>query len=209
MPRTGYARLVSQRPFHHGNLRVVLLDEAAEMVRTHGVDGLSLRELARRAGVSHGAPRSHFVDRQALLDALGELGFDRLTHEVQRAIAEGSTTLDRFRRVAQAYVDFAIDNAALMDLMFSAKTSGRPGEVQDAAARLFTILDESMGPRRATTEPDDAREVFKLLFGATMQGIAALVASHRISRTQGDRLVEAAADTMLESRLGRSAISHG
>lgn len=200
---------MSQRPFHHGNLRAVLLDQAAEMVRTHGVEGLSLRELARRAGVSHGAPRSHFADRQALLDALGELGFVRLADEVQGAIAAGTTLQDRFRRVAQAYVDFAIDNASLMDVMFNAKTSDRPGAVQDAAARLFTILDESMGPQRASEQSDDAREVFKLLFGATMQGIATLVASGRISRTQGDRVVEAATHTMLESRLGRSATSDG
>ncbi len=60
---------MSERPFHHGNLRAVLLDEAVAVLRETGVDGLSLRDLARRAGVSHGAPRSHFVDRQALLDA--------------------------------------------------------------------------------------------------------------------------------------------
>uniref|UniRef100_UPI00114CC8DF TetR family transcriptional regulator n=1 Tax=Curtobacterium sp. UCD-KPL2560 TaxID=1885315 RepID=UPI00114CC8DF len=56
----------------------VLLDEAVAALRESGVEGLSLRELARRAGVSHGAPRSHFVDRRALLDALAVLGFERL-----------------------------------------------------------------------------------------------------------------------------------
>lgn len=65
---------MTERPFHHGNLRAVLLDEAGAVVRESGVGGLSLRDLARRAGVSHGAPRSHFVDRQALLDALAERG---------------------------------------------------------------------------------------------------------------------------------------
>ncbi|WAP58220.1 helix-turn-helix domain-containing protein [Streptomyces sp. S465] len=63
---------MSVRPFHHGNLRAVLLDQAELVLRERGIDALSLRELAREAGVSHGAPRSHFIDRNALLDALAE-----------------------------------------------------------------------------------------------------------------------------------------
>ncbi len=66
---------MSERPFHHGNLRTVLLDRAEMALRTKGVEELSLRELAREVGVSHGAPRSHFIDRKALLDALAERGF--------------------------------------------------------------------------------------------------------------------------------------
>src|SRR5947209_2974095 len=66
------------RPYHHGNLRAELLAAAEQTVRERGVEALSLRELARRVGVSHGAPRRHFADRQALLDALAQAGFDRL-----------------------------------------------------------------------------------------------------------------------------------
>jgi len=56
--------------YHHGNLRQVLLEKAAESIRERGVGGLSLRDLARRAGVSHGAPARHFPDKAALLTAL-------------------------------------------------------------------------------------------------------------------------------------------
>ena len=68
----------TERPYHHGNLRGALLDAAERTVRERGVQALSLRELAREIGVSHGAPRRHFPDRQALLDALAESGFERL-----------------------------------------------------------------------------------------------------------------------------------
>ena len=68
----------SERPYHHGNLRSALLAAAERTVRERGVQDLSLRELAREIGVSHGAPRRHFPDRQALLDALAESGFERL-----------------------------------------------------------------------------------------------------------------------------------
>src|SRR3954453_21421902 len=72
-----YARWVaSPRTYHHGNLRATLL-EHAEAALAAGSD-LSLRELARQAGVSHGAPRRHFADKQALLDALAVDGFERL-----------------------------------------------------------------------------------------------------------------------------------
>src|ERR1035437_9150796 len=77
---TSFARLesVTERPYHHGSLRTALLAHAERTVRERGVQDLSLRELAREIGVSHGAPRRHFPDRQALLDALAEAGFARL-----------------------------------------------------------------------------------------------------------------------------------
>ncbi|RIJ57215.1 TetR/AcrR family transcriptional regulator [Clavibacter phaseoli] len=200
---------MTTRPFHHGNLRAVLLEQAEAMLRTDGTDGLSLRELARQAGVSHGAPRSHFIDRQALLDALAERGFTRLTEDVRSALATRGSLHARFVRVARAYVDFAVEDAALMELMFQAKTGAAAGPVRDASLRLFQVLDEAMGdPDGDDADPDgDARERFKLLFAATMQGIAALVAARRISREQGDVLVREAMDAMLESRLGARAIT--
>lgn len=200
---------MTERPFHHGNLRAALLDEAVTVLRSSGVDGLSLRDLARRVGVSHGAPRSHFVDRQALLDALAVQGFDRLRQRTREALAAGRDLPDRFHRVAQAYVDFAIDDAALMELMFQAKADGGGAAVQEAAGALFTELDQAMGPRRAATDTDTGgadRDAFKLLFAATMQGIAALVASHRIPRPEGDRLVDVAMTMMLGSELAARTI---
>ncbi|ROQ40001.1 TetR family transcriptional regulator [Frondihabitans sp. PhB188] len=197
---------MTQKPFHHGNLRAVLLDEATMVLRESGVDGLSLRDLARRAGVSHGAPRSHFVDRQSLLDALAELGFDRLTVAVRTALGGAGDLSARFGRVARAYVDFAIDDAALMELMFQAKATGRPGRIEEAAGALFSTLDGALGARSAEGD-DESRDVFKMLFAATMQGIAALVASGRIERAQGDRLVDAAMETMLGSALGMRAVT--
>lgn len=194
-------------PFHHGNLRAALLDEAAEVLRRSGLDGLSLRDLARRVGVSHGAPRSHFRDRQALLDALAVSGFDRLTAQVRRELTNAEGLEERFHRVAQVYVDFAVDDAALLELMFQAKVTGGADSVDDAAAALFAALDEAAGPRADDGADADARNQFKLLFAATMQGIAALVVSHRIERAQGQRLVDAATETMLGSQLATRALS--
>ncbi|WP_380172530.1 TetR/AcrR family transcriptional regulator [Kineococcus sp. DHX-1] len=183
---------MTRQSFHHGNLRAVLLDEAERTLREHGVDELSLRDLARRAGVSHGAPRSHFVDRRALLDALAERGFSRLTEDV--AAAGGAFPGDlpaRLRAVATTYVQFAVTDAALMDLMFSTKT-GSPTTAA-AAGRLFATFDELFDADfEAGRFRSVEKERTKLLFVAALQGIAALVTSRRVTADRGEGLVEEA-----------------
>lgn len=194
---------MTSRPFHHGNLRAVLLEQAEVMLRDGGVDALSLRELARQAGVSHGAPRSHFIDRQALLDALSERGFDRLTEKITVALDSRGTLEERFRLVGHAYVDFAVDDAALVELMFAAKMNEPAGLVHDAGVRLFQVLDEAIvSDSSEGPAADDARNRFKLLFAATMQGTATLIAARRITRSQGDVIVDDATDALLTSALG-------
>src|SRR3954451_19461203 len=84
------------RRYHHGNLRSELLEAAERTLATRGAGELSLRELARELGVSHAAPRRHFRDKQALLDALAENGFERLGRSLDRAMARaGSGFPDR------------------------------------------------------------------------------------------------------------------
>lgn len=185
---------MTHQPFHHGNLRAVLLDQAEQTLRGGGVDDLSLRELARRAGVSHGAPRSHFVDRQALLDALAERGFHRLTEEIDAAATPYPDDLvGRLRAVAGAYVRFAVTDASLLELMFSTKGTAAPAEVQAAAARFFSTFGEMFSVdfragRFRSTDPDRT----KLLFVAVLQGVASLTASRRITEDQGAELVHEA-----------------
>ncbi|OOB89556.1 TetR/AcrR family transcriptional regulator [Rathayibacter sp. VKM Ac-2630] len=184
-------------PFHHGNLRAELLEQAETLLRSDGVDALSLRELARRAGVSHGAPRSHFVDRQALLDALAVSGFDRLTEAARAAVESPGAFPERFRRVGRAHVAFAVEHAALMELMFRLGAGGGP--VQEAAARLFQVLDGALtgGP---SGDPG-ARERFQRLFAASVQGTAALVIAQRVTPEQGEVLIDDATAALLGSEL--------
>jgi AcrR family transcriptional regulator len=185
---------VSGRPFHHGNLRAVLLDEAEAVLRERGIDALSLRKLAREAGVSHGAPRSHFIDRGALLDALAERGFIRLADEMRAAAAHApGGYAGALHAAGSAYLMFAVRESALLDLMFAAKADGPSAAVGNAAERFFGTLTEIMS---AGVEAGayDARDVGRLtlLLGATVQGIAAFVASRRITTSQGDALVDEA-----------------
>ena len=170
---------MTQRPYHHGNLRTALLEQAELTVRERGVQALSLRELAREIGVSHGAPRRHFPDRQALLDALAEMGFARLGAELRGAVdGAGEDFVARLRASAAAYVEFATRDAALLELMFAGKHREGAGTLEVAADRAFSVLLEliQQGQAEGALEPGEPEGVGLVLF-ATIHGIASLVSS--------------------------------
>jgi AcrR family transcriptional regulator len=182
---------MADRPYHHGNLRAALLAQAEETLRDQGLEGLSLRELARQTGVSHGAPRRHFADRQALLDALAESGFARLGAELRGAAESAGEGYEaRLRATATAYVRFAIRDAALLELMFAGKQHEQAGALHEAADRAFSVILKLIeeGQSNAALEPGDPEHIGLLLF-ATMQGLAALVTAGIVAPEQVDSLV--------------------
>jgi AcrR family transcriptional regulator len=194
---------MAERPYHHGNLRTALLAQAERTVRERGVQDLSLRELAREVGVSHGAPRRHFPDRQALLDALAEAGFARLGAELRGAVeAAGPDFEARLRATAAAYVRFATRDPALLELMFAGKHREESGALHEAADRAFSVMLEliQQGQADGILEPGQPDRVGLVLF-ATIQGIAALVTGGMIGAEQLDELVtEAIAHFLRGSR---------
>jgi AcrR family transcriptional regulator len=182
---------VTQRPYHHGNLRTALLEQAERTVRERGVRELSLRELAREVGVSHAAPRRHFPDRQALLDALAESGFERLGAELRSAVDDAGEDFEaRLQATATAYVRFATRDAALLELMFAGKTREESGALHEAADRAFAVMLAliEQGQAQGTLEPGSPERVGLVLF-ATIQGIAALVTGGIVAPEQLDELV--------------------
>src|SRR5690242_21230127 len=97
--------------YHHGDLKAVILAQAAMLVAERGADGVSLRELARAAGVSHAAPAHHFTDRRGLFTALATEGFTLLA----AALAD---TKPEFAYAARVYVQFALDHPGHYAVMF-------------------------------------------------------------------------------------------
>jgi AcrR family transcriptional regulator len=184
-------RGVNGRPYHHGNLRAALLAEAERTVRDQGIDHLSLRDLARQAGVSHAAPRRHFADRHALLDALGETGFLRLGDEVRAAVDTAGDDYERqLRAAATAYVRFATRDAALLELMFVVKRGQHSPALDDASGRLFATFDDLLrqGQQAGELQLGDPDRV-RLLLLAAIQGTAALVTSGSVDAGQADQLI--------------------
>jgi AcrR family transcriptional regulator len=127
-----------ERPnYHHGDLRAVILAEAARLVAERGADRVSLRELARGAGVSHAAPAHHFTDRRGLFTALATQGF-RLLAEALIA-ARG-----RFADAALAYVRFAIEHPGHYQVMFN-KSLLDAADTELAAAEAAAGAELSRG----------------------------------------------------------------
>ncbi|MBK6813759.1 MAG: TetR/AcrR family transcriptional regulator [Sandaracinaceae bacterium] len=105
--------------YHHGDLRNELLTAAVDVARERGIEGLSLRECARRAGVSHAAPYRHFEDKNALLLALADQGFTWLTAAGQRAMEGLDDPRARLDAYGVAYVRFAVTHPIHFRLMFT------------------------------------------------------------------------------------------
>jgi AcrR family transcriptional regulator len=101
-------------PYHHGDLRRAILDAAIESISTSGSAALSLRELSRRAGVSHAAPIHHFGDKAGVLTALAAEGYDLLADEL--------ATGNDFVEAGVAYVRFAVTHKAHFEVMFRPDT---------------------------------------------------------------------------------------
>lgn len=102
------------RPYHHGDLRRAVLDAAVEAIAEAGPTALSLRDLARRAQVSHAAPAHHFGDKAGVLTALAAEGFEKLA-ETLRATQQRT---GEFLEMGVAYVRFAIDHRAHFEVMY-------------------------------------------------------------------------------------------
>jgi AcrR family transcriptional regulator len=105
---------MAKATYHHGDLRRALLTAAAEAINEHGVAALSMRDLARRAGVSHAAPTHHFGDKAGLLTALATAGFDRLAE----ALSDARRVTGSFLELGVTYVRFAVAHQAEFEVMY-------------------------------------------------------------------------------------------
>jgi AcrR family transcriptional regulator len=120
-------------PYHHGDLRAALLATAAEMLETQGLASLSLREVARRAGVSHNAPYRHFPDRESLLAALAAEGFEQFGDALEKRPR---------REMGEAYVEFALEHPQRFRLMFSGVRGASDHRAYEALKKSFADLGE-------------------------------------------------------------------
>jgi AcrR family transcriptional regulator len=150
--------------YHHGNLRAELVRTAVELAREQGPDGVVLREVARRAGVSHNAAYRHFADREELLAATALAGQDQLSRAMAGRVARmraggdpGERLVRRLREIGKAYVGFAIREPGLFATAFSSAVD-RPTDQPGPYEMLSEALDDMVAqgrlspPRRAGAE---------------------------------------------------------
>ena len=149
--RTSPANVTSAdtRPaYHHGDLRRALVDAALALVTEEQDWGFSLREVARRAGVSHNAPYNHFADKRDLLAAVAAAGFEALRACLAAAVADAPSSEAALLAIGTTYVRFGMGNPAHYRLMFgptlTAGEGGLPAVAAEAAAGAKAVLDEAV-----------------------------------------------------------------
>jgi AcrR family transcriptional regulator len=191
-----------ERRYHHGDLRRTLIDTALEVMREEQNWQFTLREIARRAGVSHAAPYKHFPDKAALLTALAMIGFDQLRIRLIQARSDaGEDPRAALLPMASAYVDFGNDNPALYRLMFGAEGVNRSDvHLSENAISVFdTVMDvlqrgQFDGALRRRPVRDQATACWSLLHGLTMLSIDGLLLPEKV----GLEPLEAAFRTLME-----------
>lgn len=178
------------KPYHHGDLRRELIRHALAEITENGVPALSLRELARRAGVSHAAPAHHFGDKTGLLTAIATEGFTLLADTLEAARVRG------FLETGVAYVSFAVEHPAHFTVMFGPVGEG-DADLAAARDRAGAILDEGVvdlpHPPAEADRHDAAIAAWSLVHGfATLWLNGALsLGSDADPRTTARRIVTA------------------
>ncbi|MFJ5235011.1 TetR/AcrR family transcriptional regulator [Kitasatospora sp. NPDC088391] len=186
--------------YHHGDLRAALLAQAEKALQEHGADALSLRELARDLDVSHAAPSRHFRDKRALLDALALTGIQRVAAAARTRLATAGSGFDaRLRAFARAYVDFAAERPALLELTFIRKHD--PAVTDELRTAWQPLEDEvaqvvAQGQREGLVRPGDTGRIFQLLFTA-VHGVAARAATGTLTGPALDQVLDDVLDHVL------------
>jgi AcrR family transcriptional regulator len=198
-------RRAEPKPYHHGDLRRVVIETALRLVTEEQDWTFSLREVARRAGVSHRAPYNHFPEKLDLLAAVAAVGFDRLHDGLARAtegIGDPETLLDL---ICRTYVHLGLENPALYRLMFGPVLSDtgagdRPTVARAAGDRARAVLEDAIlrGARAGVfaVSADNRRD-------AILAAFAAWSAVHGLTMLVIDRIPKAdlALDDMIDRLL--------
>ena len=184
-----------RKTYHHGHLRTALIRAAVELAAEERHWNFSLREVARKAGVSHNAPYNHFAHKRDLLDAAAAAGHELLRSELVAAVAKVADTREALSKMTRAYLSFGTKNPALYRLMFTVASSGsnwRPEEVLEAGAAARAVLQNILrrGARTVvfdtsltrTSELESATlYLWAVAHGLTMLAIDGLTNGERLS----------------------------
>jgi AcrR family transcriptional regulator len=204
-------QLVQDKPYHHGSLPKALLEAAETVLRRDGIGSLTLRAIAREAGVSHTAPQHHFGDTAGVLGELAASGHRRLAASMA-AKAEGIPSGRASRKaIARGYISFAVDNPDLLRLMFRSDMLDHTrvslvNARQRTARALMGAFDDP--PERTPDESatsgrlDTVQTIAMIAAWAYIHGLASLLIDGRLSAlatsAEGILNTEELVDTAIE-----------
>jgi AcrR family transcriptional regulator len=205
-PRSG-ARAPAPKPYHHGDLRRVLVEAALQLVSEGGMEAVSVREAARRAGVSPGAPFRHFASRDALMQAVAEEAQRRFRTEIEAALADGpGDPLGRFRCLGLAYLRWAMRNPSHFEIISSRRLfdHDRAAAVSSDNAELIELTGRTLADAFAAGQlrPVDLKQVQiagrALVYGFARMNIDGHLPRWGVAAPEAERTAEAILDLFIE-----------
>lgn len=177
--------------YHHGNLRDALLQAAMAILQEQGIEALSLRTLAKATGVTQAAPYSHFRDKNDLLAAVAEKGFQSLAIGMAEAATGATTVRQRIERLMTSYIEFACANKTLFRLMFGREVADMKAypTLAMTAGKSYALISAALS--KHAKSPDDARFLTVALW-SLCHGMTTLLVDERLDIAQfGTPSVEA------------------
>jgi AcrR family transcriptional regulator len=165
------------------DLRQKVLDASLTLIEEGGLDRLSMREVARKAGVSHQAPYHYFDDREAILAALAGEGFSKLGQSLMRAAAQGDEPVEAVEAMGRAYVEFALRNTGYFQAMFRADAVplDRYPDARKREDEAFGKLVDGIGQAFAH-HPAEVRQAIAVACWAMVHGLATLILEGSLAR---------------------------
>jgi len=192
-----------RRTYHHGDLRHALVEEALRLAAEGGPEAVTVREVARRVGVSSGAPFRHFPDRTTLLTAVAEEAMKRFRQEILRALeAAGSKgPLERLRAIGSAYLRWAVRHPTFFEVISSRRLIDFEGSAalradNEAVQRLMAGLIEEARLKGEVRDDADARSIViagrALVYGLARMQVDDHYASWGLQAGEVERMMDAA-----------------
>ena len=179
------------KKYHHGDLKNALIGAGVKILAKEGVGGLSLRKVAKKAGVSHSAPYAHFPDKQSLIAAISTEGFKQLYAELDAAISPYAKNPRRqLAEGAWAYVQFAMDNTDTFNTMFSGvleKEKDYPAYVESSRKTFERVVEIIRVCQDAGVLRSGPTEIMAISVWGQLHGIISLALEGQIPHTVLDR----------------------
>jgi len=173
------------KPYHHGDLRHALIEASLALIAEEGFAALTLREVARRAGVTHAAPYRHFADKEALLAAVAEEGFRTMAAQMRERMATENSPTQRLSACGVAYVLFAIQHPAHFRVMFGPHFTRRVDheKLAQEGGNAFGLLVQSLIEAQKAGEVREGEPLpLALMAWSLVHGLASLLVDGQLQQ---------------------------